>query len=189
MKTAPQHYFKNHSEFREWLALNHDKSEGINVVMYKVDDPRPSMRWEEAVKVALCYGWIDSTVRRIGDGARAQYFCKRKPKSVWSKLNKGYIKELKKDGLMTESGLASIKIAIENGSWTTLDDVENGVVPEDLQIAFKRNKKAQENFLGFTKGQRKSYLYWLNQAKRTETRLKRINEIIRLSEAGIKSRN
>ena len=92
------------------------------------------------------------------------------------------------DGLMHESGLAKIEAAKKDGSWTALDEVENGVVPEDLQMAFNAAPKAFENYQNFTKGQRKSYLYWLNQAKREETRQKRIAEIVRLCEANIKSR-
>ena len=148
-----------------------------------------SMRWEEAVKVALCYGWIDSTVKSLGNGKRRQYFCPRKPKSVWSRVNKEHIKELSAAGLMHESGLRAIEIAKQNGSWHALDDVENGVVPDDLQKAFDQNKRAFENFQNFTKGQRKSYLYWLKQAKRKETRQKRIAEVIGLCKANIKSRN
>ena len=89
---------------------------------------------------------------------------------------------------MHKSGLKSIQIAKENGSWTALDDVENGVVPEDLQKAFEKNKKAWDNFQKFTHSQRKSYLYWLNQAKRDETRQKRIAEILIFCEANIKNR-
>ena len=147
------------------------------------------MRWKEAVRVALCYGWIDSTVKSLGDGKRRQYFCPRKPKSVWSKVNKNHIKDLKAKGFMHASGLASIKIAKENGSWTSLDDVENGIVPPDLKLEFVKHPKAFSNFTNFTKGQKKSYLYWLNQAKREETRLKRIAEIIRLCIENEKYRN
>jgi len=171
LKTAPQHYFKTPNDFRDWLEDNHGSITGINVVLYKVDDPRPSMRWAEAVQVALCFGWIDSTVRSIGDGARAQYFCPRKPKSGWSKINKDYVKQLVKDKLMHPAGQNAIKVAKENGSWSLLDDVENGVVPIDLQDALALNKTALDNFNGFTKGQRKAYLYWLNQAKKEETRI------------------
>ncbi len=147
-----------------------------------------SMRWEEAVRVALCYGWIDSTVKSLGDGKRRQYFCPRKPKSTWSKVNKDHILELVDQGLMHQSGQASIDKAKEDGSWTLLDDVENGVIPPDLQKVFNRNKKALTNFQNFTKGQRKSYLYWLNQAKRDETRQKRIKEIVACCRNNIKSR-
>lgn len=148
-----------------------------------------SMRWEEAVRVALCYGWIDSTVKSLGDGKRRQYFCPRKAKSVWSKVNKDHIKELKAQDLMHSSGLQSIQVAKENGSWTALDDVENCVIPADLQKAFNRSKKAHSNFQNFTRGQKKSYLYWLNQAKREETRQKRITTIIDCCKKNIKSRS
>ena len=146
------------------------------------------MRWEEAVQVAICYGWIDSTVRKIDDERRRQTFTPRKEKSVWSKLNKTYIEKLIKENLMHSSGLAKIETAKQNGSWTTLDAVEDLVMPKDLEQAFKKNKTALENYNNFSPSYRKSYLYWLNHAKREETRLNRIAEIIRFCEQNIKSR-
>lgn len=184
-----EHYFKCDTEFREWLHENHGQSKGIYLVFYTVTHEKESMRWEEAVRVALCYGWIDSTVKSLGHGKRRQYFCPRKPKSVWSKVNKDHIKELTTKGLMHENGFEAIKTAKKNGSWTELDNVENGIVPKDLQEAFDANSLAFDNYQNFTRGQRKSYLYWLNQAKRNETRQKRIAEIIRLCKDNIKSRN
>lgn len=124
------------------------------------------------------WGWETETV-----------FLPRKPKSTWSKVNKDHIKELEADGLLHRSGLEAIALAKANGSWTELDDVENGVVPQDLQKAFSKNKRAFTNFQSFTPGQQKSYLYWLNQAKREETREKRIQEIVELSAKNIKYRN
>ncbi len=188
MKEVKEHYFKNDTEWRNWLHENHELKEGIYVIFYAVSHKKESMRWEEAVRVALCYGWIDSTVKNIGPGKRRQYFCPRKPKSVWSKVNKDHIKELKANGLMHASGSARIKAAKKNGSWTALDDVENGVIPDNLQLAFDKNPEAFYNFKKFTRGQRKSYLYWLNQAKREETQQKRIAEIVLLCEQNIKSR-
>ena len=182
-------YFKDDIAFRNWLNENYNKSEGVYLIFYKIEHEMPSMRWEEAVRVALCYGWIDSTVKSLGDGKRRQYFCPRKPKSVWSKVNKDHLIELETAGLIHKSGYQSIKTAKENGSWTALDDVENGIIPEDLQKAFDKNPKAFTNYQSYTRGQRKSYLYWLNQAKREETRQKRISEIISLCKKGIKSRN
>ncbi|MFC4219840.1 YdeI/OmpD-associated family protein [Flagellimonas marina] len=189
MDHLPEHYFKNDAEWREWLHENHDTSNGIHLIFYKVEHHKESMRWEEAVRVALCYGWIDSTVKSLGNGKRRQYFCPRKPTSVWSKVNKNHIKELKSNGLMHKSGLEAIKVAKKNGSWEALDDVENGVVPKELQKALKANKTALENFENFTHGQRKSYLYWLNQAKREETRQKRVQEIVDLAAQNVKYRN
>ena len=181
-------YFKNDSEWWDWLHENHQESNGIYLVFYKVDHDMDSMRWEEAVKVALCYGWIDSTVKSLGNGKRRQYFTPRNPKSEWSALNKRYIEELTEAKLMHKSGAKIIELAKENGSWTGLDDVENGIIPDDLQQAFNNNKKAFENYNSFAPSYRKSYLYWLNQAKRLETRQKRITEIIALCRANKKSR-
>ncbi|WP_178987926.1 YdeI/OmpD-associated family protein [Winogradskyella schleiferi] len=189
MIELPELYFKTDIEWREWLHNNHNAAKGVYLIFYKVAHENDSMRWEEAVKIALCFGWIDSTVKSLGNGKRRQYFCPRKPKSVWSALNKTYIKELKKQNLMHQSGLNTIKIAKENGSWSALDDVENGIIPEALQKAFDYNKNAYDNYLNFAPSYRKSYLYYLNQAKRESTRQKRIAEIIELCDANIKSRD
>ena len=185
----PLLYFKNAEEWRAWLHENHHLESGADLVFYKVAAEEPSMRWEEAVQVAICYGWIDSTVRKIDDDRRKQYFCKRNAKSVWSAVNKAYIERLEKEGLIHDSGYKSIEIAKENGSWSALDDVENGIIPEDLQTAFNNNPKAFENYENFARGYRKSYLYWLNQAKREATRQKRIEQIVALCEQNLKQRS
>ncbi|WP_418509671.1 YdeI/OmpD-associated family protein [Corallibacter sp.] len=184
----PELYFKTDKDWRDWLDNNHDTSKGVYLIFYKVDHEKESMRWEEAVKVSLCYGWIDATVKSLGNGKRRQYFTPRNPKSVWSAVNKTYIDTLISDNLMHESGFKTIEIAKENGSWSALDDVENGVIPEDLQSAFNKNANAFKNYKNFAPSYRKGYLYWLNQAKRTATREKRIIEIIKFCEANIKSR-
>lgn len=181
-------YFKNDTEWRDWLHDNHHSCDGVYLIFYKVSSEEESMRWEEAVQVALCYGWIDSTVKKLDDERRRQLFTPRKDKSVWSKLNKTYIEKLVAENLMHTSGLQKIEIAKKNGSWSSLDGVENLEIPEDLQTAFNKNKTAFTNYQNFSPSCRKSYLYWLNQAKREETRLKRIAEIIALSEKNLKSR-
>lgn len=185
--TKPEIYFKTDTEWRSWLSENHASSDGIYLIFYKIETQIPSMRWEEAVKVALCYGWIDSTVKSLGNGKRRQYFCARKPKSVWSALNKKYIKELTAAGLMHKSGKAIIKLGKQNGSWTALDAVEKGIIPDDLQVAFDANPAAFENYQNFAPSYRKNYLYWLNQAKRQATREKRIVKIVELCGANVKS--
>lgn len=189
MSDIEELYFRNDEEWRDWLLENHAESQGIYLIFYKVDHPKDSMRWEEAVQVALCFGWIDSTVKSLGNGKRRQYFCPRKPKSVWSKVNKNYIIELIAAGKMHDSGHESIKIAKKNGSWSQLDDVENAKIPEDLMQAFEQHPKALKNFKNFTHSQRKGYLYWLFSAKREVTRQKRITEIIELSARNVKYRN
>lgn len=182
-------YFARDTDFYDWLLLNHDKSKGIHVIFYKLETNIPTMRWEEAVRVALCFGWIDSTVKSLGNGKRKQYFCPRNPKGVWSAVNKKHVKELIANNLMQESGLKMIALAKKTGTWTAMDAVEKGIIPENLQISFNANPRAFGNYKNFSRGYRKSYLSWLNAAKREDTKQKRIKEIIRLCNANIKSRN
>lgn len=181
-------YFKNAQEWREWLHDNHHSSLGVHLIFYKMYSTFESMRWEEAVQVALCYGWIDSTVKKLDDHRRKQLFTPRKDKSVWSKVNKTYVDQLLADNLMHESGLQKIEIAKQNGSWESLDHVEAFVIPADLEAAFLKNTEANTNFNGFSKTYKKSYLYWLSQAKRPETRVARIEVIVNLCEQNCKSR-
>lgn len=189
MDKKPELYFPRDIEWREWLHENYTTfPKGIYLIFYKLDTGQPSMRWEEAVKVALCYGWIDSTVKSLGNGKRRQYFCPRNPKSTWSKLNKSYITQLEKQQLIHKSGWEMIDLAKETGTWTAMDAVENGIIPPDLQKAFDNNQKAYTNYLHFAPSYRKGYLSWLHSAKRQETKDKRITEIIRLCENNQKSR-
>ncbi len=185
----PLLYFPTDAEWRAWLHENHANYTGVYLIFYKVSSNTPSMRWEEAVKVALCFGWIDSTVKRINDEKRKQYFTPRKPKSVWSKLNKTYIEQLLADDLMHTAGLKSIEIGKANGSWDALNDIDNEVIPNDLMTAFKANKQAFENYENFATSYRKGYLYWLFNAKREATRQKRITEIIQLCAANKKQKD
>lgn len=181
-------YFRNAQEWREWLHENHHSAKVAHLIFYKVSSDKESMRWEDAVQVAICYGWIDSTVKRIDDERRRQMFTPRKDKSVWSKLNKTYIEKLIADNLMHESGLKKIETAKKNGSWESLDAVEMLEIPDDLNLAFSKNKIALDNYNSFSPSYRKGYLYWLNQAKREEIRKARIEQILKLCEQNIKSR-
>lgn len=188
MENKEHHYFKNPQEFRNWLHDNHQCSKGVYLIFYKVSSGHESMRWEEAVQVAICYGWIDSVVKRMDDERRKQLFTPRKDKSVWSKLNKSYIEKLLKENLIHESGLIKIETAKQNGSWESLDGVENLEIPKDLELAFEQNRTAFDYYQNFSPSYRKSYLYWLNQAKKSETRNLRITEILKLCSKNVKSR-
>lgn len=185
----PELYFARDTDWYDWLLQNHNKYKAVYLIFYKLENNAPTMRWEEAVKVALCFGWIDSTVKSLGHGKRKQYFSPRNPKSNWSALNKKYIKKLESNGLIQEAGWKMIDLAKRTGTWTAMDAVENGVIPENLQKAFEKNPKAFENFKNFAPSYRKGYLSWLNSAKREATQQKRISEIIRFSSANIKSRS
>jgi uncharacterized protein YdeI (YjbR/CyaY-like superfamily) len=184
----PELYFEKDVEWYDWLLQNHKSHNGVYLIFYKLELNIPTMRWEEAVKVALCFGWIDSTVKSLGNGKRQQYFCPRNPKGVWSALNKKYVKELIAANLMQEPGYKIIENAKENGMWTYMDEVEKGVIPIDLKKEFLKNPVAFENYQNFSRGYRKSYLSWLKSAKRDETRQKRIAEIIKYCRMNSKNR-
>ena len=185
----PMLYFPRDVEWYDWLLSNHNQyPKGVLLIFYKLENKQPTMRWEEAVKVALCFGWIDSTVKSLGNGKRQQLFTPRNRKSTWSALNKSYIKELKTNNLIHESGLKMIILAKESGTWAAMDDAENMVIPEALQKAFDVNSDAFKFYRSLSPGYKKSYLRWIASGKREETKQKRISEIIRLCTLQKKSR-
>lgn len=168
---------KSRADWREWLEKNHQSKQSIWLVYFRVSTKIPSLSWSEAVDEALCFGWIDSTKKTIDQERYMQYFCKRKPKSNWSKINKDKVKALIEQGLMEEEGYKSIEVAKENGSWTILDEVEALVIPEDLQEKFTIYKGSMDYFDSLSKSAKKILLHWVLAAKRKETRQKRIIEI------------
>ncbi|MDX2231992.1 MAG: YdeI/OmpD-associated family protein [Leptolyngbyaceae cyanobacterium bins.349] len=171
-------YARDRQVWRQWLAQHHRTSSGIWLIYYKVKSGQPSIQYSEAVKEALCFGWIDSKVKSLDEERYQQIFTPRKPKSVWSKLNKQYIEELITQGLMTEAGLAKIAAAKQDGSWTALDAIEALIIPVDLQHALEANDVANGHFAAFSNSTKKNILSWIDSAKRPETRQKRIQQTI-----------
>lgn len=171
-------YPENRQQWRDWLEANHIEAQSIWLVQYKVKSKKKSITWAEAVEEALCFGWIDSTRRTIDDESYKQYFCKRKPKSTWSKINKDKVALFTEQGLMAEAGLITIEIAKKNGSWNILDEVEDLTIPTDLEEAFAKHPNSKEQYLLLSKSVRKMLLHRILFAKRPETRQKRIDDII-----------
>lgn len=173
-----QVYASDRQAWRQWLVENHQDAIGVWLVYYKVSSSQPSVKYSEAVKEALCFGWIDSKVKSLDSARYMQVFTPRKPTSVWSKLNKQYLEELIEQGLMTEAGLAKIAVAKQNGSWTSLDQIEALIMPADLQQALAANETANLNFAAFSNTTKKTILVWIASAKRLETRLNRIEKTV-----------
>ncbi len=171
-------YASDRGGWRQWLTLNHQEAIGIWLIYYKVGSGKPSVRYSDAVKEALCFGWIDSKVQTLDTESYRQIFTPRKPKSVWSKLNKQYLEELTAQGLMTATGLEKIVTAKQDGSWYSLDEIEALIIPPDLQQAFELSPIAQQNFTDFNKSTKKNILFWISSAKRPTTRLQRIEQTI-----------
>ena len=174
---AKEFHPKNRSAWRKWLNRNHQKSKSIWLVIDKKSTENPNLSWSEAVDEALCFGWIDSVKRPIDENSYKQYFSPRKADGNWSRINKEKVDELLKAGLMSEAGLDAIRIAKANGSWSRLDDIENLVVPVDLENELNLNSKAGRHYASLSASKKKQVLYWLASAKTEKTRIKRLKEL------------
>ena len=179
--TSRQHW-------REWLEAHHAEKQCIWLVYYKKNSGKPSLSWSEAVEEALCFGWIDSRAQPIDDEKYQQFFSRRKPNSVWSKINKKKIEQLIDNGKMTEAGFKSIEVARQNGSWTILDGPEAGVIPPDLEEALQKRPNANTFFLSLSRSNKRNILQWLVLAKRPATRQSRIADIVEQADQGQKPR-
>lgn len=164
-------------DFRNWLSLHHTTAHAVWLVYFKKHSATPSITWTEAVDEALCFGWIDSTARTLDADRYEQYFTRRRPNSPWSRVNKDKIDALHRAGKITAAGYTTIDEAKRNGSWAAFDDAENLVVPDDLADALRR-ARAHENFDGLAPSRRRSTLYWINSAKRSDTRRRRIDQTV-----------
>jgi uncharacterized protein YdeI (YjbR/CyaY-like superfamily) len=178
---------KTRAEWRAWLEKNHATSLGVWFVYYKKESGKARVSYDDAVEEALCFGWIDSVARALDDQRSMLRFSPRKPKSAWSKLNKGRVGRLIRVGLMTPAGLAKIDAAKRDGSWSALNAVEGLVVPPDLKEALAANPDAARNFDAFPRPSRKIILGWIAAAKRPETRAKRVAETVRQAAKNLKA--
>ncbi len=183
----PTTYAKDRSEWRKWLEKNHATSSGVWLIYYKKGSSKPSVSYDQAVEEALCFGWIDSRVNALDDERYMQVFSSRKAKSSWSKLNKQRVEQLIQNGFMTAAGLEKIEAAKRDGSWSTLDAIEDLQLSVDLMEALDSNRTAYDNFMAFSTSSKKNIVRWIESAKRPETRLKRIEETVTLAAQNIKA--
>ncbi|MCF8239084.1 MAG: hypothetical protein K9I85_13060 [Saprospiraceae bacterium] len=144
-------YPKRQAVWRKWLEKNHHLKQAVWLVFYNKKSEFKSITWSEAVDVALCFGWIDSKKVKIDEDTAHQFFSRRKPKSTWSKINKNKVEKLIEQGLMTEAGYGSIETAKQNGSWTILDEVEELIVPSDLEAEFASKPNSKDFFLSLSR--------------------------------------
>lgn len=182
-------YPTNQTAWRKWLEKNHLSKQAVWLVFHNKKSALKSISWSEAVDVALCFGWIDSKKIKIDEETSHQFFSRRKAKSTWSKINKEKVDKLIEQGLMTDAGFKCIETAKQNGSWTILDEVEELIIPADLEAAFVDKPNAKDFFLSLSKSVKKMILTWLVFAKKTETRQKRITEIIESAEQKLKPKH
>jgi uncharacterized protein YdeI (YjbR/CyaY-like superfamily) len=177
LDAAPQVQADDRATWRAWLEANHATSGGAWLVTWRPASGRGGLGYEAAVEEALCFGWVDSTARRVDDERGKLYFAPRKPRSGWAATNKARIERLVAEGRMAPAGLAAIERAKANGSWEILDSVERLEVPDDLAAALDGSPPAATNFAAFPPSARKQQLAWIAQAMRPETRASRIGQV------------
>ncbi len=165
------------AELRAWLKHNHASSPGVNLAIGKKGGHATALTYDDAVEEALCFGWIDSTARRLDDDRYTVLYTPRKRGGTWARTNKARVERLIAEGLMTPAGIAVIEAAKADGSWCVLEDAENLVVPADLADALER-AGARARFDGLTVSARQMALYWISTAKRDATRVKRVSETV-----------
>lgn len=180
-------YAKNRKSWRKWLQKNGSKEKSVWLIIYKKEANKKSVTYPEAVEEALCFGWIDSKPNKRDEESFYQFFAQRNPASNWSKINKDRAVKLIEQGLMTEKGLEIIEMAKKNGNWTALDNIENLELPIDLKDALKQNSQAAKHFDGFPRSVKKGILEWILNARKNETREKRIKETVSLAEKNIRA--
>jgi uncharacterized protein YdeI (YjbR/CyaY-like superfamily) len=179
-------HFKNRDRYRNWLQKNHDESLGIWMIFYKKHTNIECIEYNDALEEALCFGWIDSIIKKIDKDKYVRKFTPRKDTAKWSEINKKKAFELIQNGKMTQTGLAKIDVSIlssitdlEN-SKTEKKNVKELEIPDFIIDEFARNEPALINFNKLALTYKRHYILWITNAKREDTIIKRIKESIGL---------
>lgn len=184
---TPNLPFESKKKFAAWLAKEHDKSAGVWLKLAKKDSGIASITYEEALDVALCYGWIDGQKKGFDDRYWLQKFTPRGAKSIWSKINTEKAEKLISSGEMKPAGLSVIQAAKDDGRWDAAYASQKNIsIPDDFQAALNKNKKAKAFFETLKSAERYSFLFRIHNAKKPETRAKRIHQFVEMLESGEK---
>jgi uncharacterized protein YdeI (YjbR/CyaY-like superfamily) len=171
--------------WRSWLEEHGAHKTEIWLVLLKKHVPEPSVRLDEAVEEALCFGWIDGQLRRIDGRSHALRFTPRKPGSVWAESNKARVAKLIEQGRMTPAGLKAVELAKANGMWDAGSNERLDSTPPDLEEALAADPVAVERWRTWAPSHRRQYVYWVLEAKRPETRERRVAEVVRRAAADV----
>jgi len=171
----------NRSEWRAWLEQHHATETEVWLVYYKKGCGKPSVTYLESLEEALCFGWIDSLIQKIDEEKYTRKFNPRRAGSQWSELNKHLVAKLVKEGRMTGAGLASVDFNLP-GADATRPKRPELLLPDWLKTGLMTSPKAWENFSKLPPSHRRNYIAWISDAKREETRQRRIREAIRMLE-------
>ena len=179
--------FASKQDFDNWLAENHDKSNGLWLKLAKKGTDVSSITYDEAVEASLCYGWIDSQKKGFNKTFWLQRFTPRKPKSIWSRDNREKAEALIANGQIQPAGLAAVELARQNGRWEAAYDSQGTItVPDDLLAELDQNPKAKASFATLNSANRYAILFRLQTARKAETRAKRLHQFVEMLERGEK---
>ena len=179
--------FSTRSQWRSWLEENHTRDRGVWVIVYKVGSSLDGLRYDEAVEEAICYGWIDGRMQSVDEDRFRQWFSPRRRNSIWSKLNREGAERMMEAGLMEEAGYAEVEKAKDNGMWeSAYTSREAPEVPDDLLEALRADEEAWANWEGFTNSVKLMYTRYVLDAKRDETRARRISRVVERSAQNIR---
>ncbi len=170
--------------WRAWLKENHLTSEGIWLIVSKKHSGEGGVLLADAVEEALCFGWIDGRLKAVDEKCFRLHMSRRKPASIWSKINKQRVGRLSARGLMSASGIAVVKAAKKDGSWNKLDAIDELRFSDDFEKALAANQLAKDNFLSFSNSAKRAILWWIESVKRPENRLNRIERAVAAAEKG-----
>jgi len=175
-------------EWRAWLAENGEQAQVIWLLLGKKGSGAPSVTYDEAVEEALCFGWIDGQAKAWDEARFAVRFTPRRPGSVWAPSNKARVERMIAAGRMTERGRRLVDAAKANGEWDRLPSEEQlDVVPAGLRAALEADSDgAAAAFEALPRSTRRLYVLWINDAKREDTRARRIAETVRRSKLGLR---
>jgi uncharacterized protein YdeI (YjbR/CyaY-like superfamily) len=174
-------HLRDRAAWRRWLERNHGTAKGVWLVSWRAQTGKPRVEYDALVEEALCFGWIDGHQKPVDDERIMQLITPRRPGSAWASSNKKRVASLEQAGAMTEAGRRVIEAAKADGSWNRYDSAEAVELPSDLTAALAANAVAASTFAGFTDAGKRAILRWLIDAKRPETRAKRIAETVRLA--------
>ncbi|MBA3867008.1 MAG: YdeI/OmpD-associated family protein [Solirubrobacterales bacterium] len=179
--------FANAAEFEAWLGKNHAESEGLWLKIAKKGAPEPSVTYAEALEQALCFGWIDSQKRGHDETHFLQRFTPRRPRGRWSRINRDKAEALIASATMRPTGRAEVEAAKADGRWeAAYEGQRTAKVPDDLQAALDASPKAAGFFAGLDSANRYAVIYRLNDAKKPETRGRRLRKFLAMLEHGEK---
>lgn len=177
----PTRPFVTQQAFADWLAEHHATSAGLWISFAKIPSGIPSIRYAEALEVALCWGWIDGQSRRVDETWYVQKFTPRRARSLWSKINCARATALIAAGTMQAPGLAEVERAREDGRWArAYDSPSAATVPDDLASALAKNTRASAFFAGLDSRNRYAILHRIQTVKKPETRARRIAEFVKM---------